>query len=380
LIDVIIVRSNSIVYDSPRVRKIGRSLAKMHSVLVLGWNREKHQTETIGSNNFRIELFNLKAPRGKASIVAYLPLFWIWVLVNLCRYKPDVVHACDLDTVLPCLLYKTIFGKKLVFDVCDRYAMAYISPRLRTIYSIVNHLEEKCVTKADVLITVSEKLLKSFPAIPQTVALVMNCADDEEISIELQDEKDNRQEIFRLVYVGNIVKNRGLKEIAMAMKNLDDVKLVMAGHILDKEIFDSLVKMPRVEYKGVLKYQDSINLICNSDVMMILYDPKIPNNIFSCSNKIFEAMMCGLPIITNVSSDIVKDEVNCGVSVDYDDVNQIKSAIIKLRNDPEMQKRFADNGRLAFLQKYNWKSMDGKLSQIYDALLSGQLKAESSLR
>ena len=156
---------------------------KLHSVLVLGWNREKRQTETIGSNNFRIKLFDLKAPRGKASLVAYLPLFWIWVFVNLCRYKPNVVHACDLDTVLPCLLYKTIFGKKLIFDVCDRYAMAYISPRLRTIYSIVNLLEEKCVTKADVLITVSEKLLKSFREKPETVAVVMNCSDDKEVSI-----------------------------------------------------------------------------------------------------------------------------------------------------------------------------------------------------
>jgi glycosyltransferase involved in cell wall biosynthesis len=380
LIDVTIVRSNSIVYDTPRARRIGMSLAKMHSVLVLGWNREKRQMESIGSNNFRIELFDLKAPRGKTSIVAYLPLFWIWVLVNLFRYKPNVVHACDLDTVLPCLLYKTIFRKKLVFDVCDRYAMAYISPRLRTIYSIVNLLEEKCVTKADVLITVSEKLLKSFRAKPETVAVVMNCSDDKEISIELQDEKDNRQEIFRLVYVGTIVKNRGLEEIAMAIKDLDDVKLVMAGHILDKELFDSLVKMERVQYKGVLKYQDSINLISRSDVMMVLYDPKIPNNIFSCSNKIFEAMMCGLPIITNVSSDIIKDEVNCGLLVDYDDVNQIKSAIIKLRNNRELQKKFADNGRQAYLQKYNWKNMESKLSEIYEGLLSDQLKAESSVR
>jgi glycosyltransferase involved in cell wall biosynthesis len=356
------------------------SLAKRNSVLVLGWNREKRQTETIGSNNFRIELFNLKAPRGKASIAAYLPLFWIWVLVNLCRYKPNVVHACDLDTVLPCLLYKTIFGKKLVFDVCDRYAMAYISPRLRTIYSIVNLLEEKCVTKADVLITVSEKLLKSFRAKPQTVAVVMNCSDDKEISIELQNEKDNWQEIFRIVYVGTIVKNRGLEEIAMAIKNLDDVNLVMAGHILDKELFDSLVKIPRVQYNGVLKYQDSINLICKSHVMMVLYDPKIPNNIFSCSNKIFEAMMCGLPIITNVSSDIIKDEVNCGVLVDYDDVNQIKSAIIELRNNLGLQKKFADNGRQAYLQKYNWKSMESKLSEIYEGLLCEQLKVESRVR
>ena len=90
-------------------------------------------------------------------------------------------------------------------------------------------------------------------------------------------------------------------------------------------------------------------------------------------------MMCGLPIITNVSSDIIKDEVNCGLLVDYYEVNQIKSAIIKLRNNRELQKKFADNGRQAYLQKYNWKSMESKLSEIYEGLLSDQLKAESSV-
>jgi hypothetical protein len=33
-----------------------------------------------------------------------------------------VVHACDLDVILPCYVYKKLFRKKLVFDILDRYA------------------------------------------------------------------------------------------------------------------------------------------------------------------------------------------------------------------------------------------------------------------
>jgi glycosyltransferase involved in cell wall biosynthesis len=369
LIDVIIVRSNSIVYDTPRVRKIGLTLAKMHSVLVLGWDREKIVTEPVGCNNLRMKLFDLKAPRGKASIVAYLPLFWMWIFVNLCRYNPNAVHACDLDTVLPCLLYKTIFRKKLVFDVCDRYAMAYISPKLKTIYSIVNLLEEKCVTKADVLITVSEKLLSSFRAKPERVSVIMNCSDYNSHRIDSWKKINNQRESFTLLYLGKIVRDRGLEEISKAMEGLNKVELIIAGHIVDKELLEALVKLPKIRYNGLLKYQETINLIYNSDVLMVLYDPKVPNNRFSYSNKLFEAMMCGLPIITNVSSDIVKDEVDCGIVVDYDDINQIKSAIITLRNDPELRKKLASNGRQAFLQKYNWKSMESKLFEIYQSLI-----------
>jgi hypothetical protein len=62
-------------------------------------------------------------------MIFYFPLFWTWVFIKLVIYRPKVVHAFDLDTVLPCYIYKKLFRKKLVFDIVDRYAITfYISP------------------------------------------------------------------------------------------------------------------------------------------------------------------------------------------------------------------------------------------------------------
>jgi glycosyltransferase involved in cell wall biosynthesis len=90
-------------------------------------------------------------------------------------------------------------------------------------------------------------------------------------------------------------------------------------------------------------------------------------------NKLFEAMMCGVPIITNVATEIV-NETQCGITVDYNDIEQIKEAIANLRDDPELRKRLGDNGRKAFLQKYNWAAMEQKLFKIYDSLLGKKTK------
>jgi hypothetical protein len=149
LVDIVITRSNSIIYD-PRVRKIARSLSKRYSMLILGWNREGLSKKKLTDNYIvDLKLFNLKAPFGKLSLVAYFPLFWMWILFKLFMYRPKVVHACDLDTVLPCYIYKIIFRRRLVFDVFDRYAMGYIpqflepgSPKFKTLYSLVNLFEE----------------------------------------------------------------------------------------------------------------------------------------------------------------------------------------------------------------------------------------------
>jgi glycosyltransferase involved in cell wall biosynthesis len=101
---------------------------------------------------------------------------------------------------------------------------------------------------------------------------------------------------------------------------------------------------------------------------MVLYDLKYSVADLSSPNKIFEGMMCGLPIITNMETKLV-NEVGCGIIVDYDDIDQIKAAVIRLRDNIELRRTLGNNGRRAFLQKYNWTRMEEQLHRIYEDLL-----------
>jgi glycosyltransferase involved in cell wall biosynthesis len=363
-----VIRSNAIVY-SPRVQKIVNSLQKRYSVLVLGWNRERVSREMAQNYLCKLELLNLRAPLGKLYLIAFIPIFWIWIFVKLAKMKPKVVHACDIDTIFPCYIYKIVFRKKLVFDVCDRFAMAYISPRFKLLYSTVNWLEELFARHSDVLVTVAEKLLGTFQRKPNQSAVIMNCSEImERVVTENGRNKERNTRVFTLVYTGNIVKGRGLDRISAAIKDLHDVGFVIAGKPLDKNLLHSLLQLPNVEYKGLMEHADTLNLDFDSDAMIILYNPNIPNNNFSMSNKLFEAMMCGLPIITNVSTEIVR-EVGCGTIVDYNDTNQIKAAIIELRDNPPLCQKLGNNGHEAYLQRYNWGIMEKKLLEVYENLL-----------
>ena len=82
-------------------------------------------------------------------------------------------------------------------------------------------------------------------------------------------------------------------------------------------------------------------------------------------------MMCGIPIITNVATEIV-NETQCGILVDYDNLIKMKEGIVKLRDNPELRKKLGDNGRNAFLQKYNWNAMEQKLYGVYGQLILNQ--------
>jgi glycosyltransferase involved in cell wall biosynthesis len=83
-------------------------------------------------------------------------------------------------------------------------------------------------------------------------------------------------------------------------------------------------------------------------------------------------MMCGKPIIVNdhtSMSDIVREE-KCGLIVSYGDVNSIKDAIVKLRNDLALREELGNNGRLAYEQKYSWKIMEKRLLAVYKNILN----------
>lgn len=374
--DIVVVRSaNSVIYD-PRVKKIIGSLGKRYSVLALGWDRQGVSQEFVREYMVKLKLFKLKTSFWKPSLarmitrlLLFFPIFWSWIFINLLRYRPKVVHACDLDVILPCYVYKKILRKKLVFDIFDRYAMVFIPPRYKILYNFVNSIEEIISLRTDaVIIAGGEKVLRTFIEHPKRSIVILNCPED--YHAVQNTEGSNAKGNITLVYTGGIRRGRGLENLSRISNELNNVFFVFAGPIMDKDVFDQL-QGPNLKYKGVLQPVDALGLEAQSDVIVALYDPLVSWNNITLPNKLFEAMMCGVPIITNIATEIV-NETQCGIIVDYDNVNQMKEGIVKLKDNPALRKRLGENGREAFLRKYNWSAMEQKLYRIYEQLILDQ--------
>jgi glycosyltransferase involved in cell wall biosynthesis len=373
LVDVVITRCNPVVYDI-RVFKMAGSLKKRYSVLALGWNRERVPREITSNYIVELKLCSLNAPYGKSLIhspkmVAYYVYFWIWLFIQLAKARPKVIHACDLDTVIPCYFYKLIFRNKLIFDVFDRYAIAFVPKKYKIFYSIVNFIEEFFSKKSNVLITISEKVLSTFHQRPKQCVIIFNCPEDYAI-----DKKNSREDgVLKIVYTGGIrSKTRGLESITSAIKDLPNVELVIAGWYIksDKQFLKQIRQIPNVKYMGILKPNDALILEACSDVMVALYDPTIQWHNITLPNKFFEAMMCGVPLITNVSPEFV-NSIGFGIIVQYDNIKQIRNAVVGLRDNRELRTNLGLNGRRAYLEKYNWMKMEEEIFQVYSSLVAG---------
>lgn len=367
LIDIILIKADPIMNQaSIRAALIIRSLSKKYSVLALGWNRGEG---TPNKTNL-LHVFNLSAPYGcTLRYIAFLPIFWTWIFIKLCIHRPKIIHACNLDTIVPCYVYKILFGCKLVFDIHDRYAMSFIHRNrgffYNKLYLFINSLEENFANKADLLISVYDKMFKTFKKKPANYVAIMICPEERVI---------NRSKIasnaFNLLFTGHVRRGRGLDKLLEIMEDLKDIELLIMGRVEDKNLLEKIYKISNCKYLGFLDHEKVLNLEQSSDATIALYDLNLETqHEYGMANKILEAMMCGLPVITNIAHEIIK-ETGCGILVDHDKPRQIKDAIITLRDNPELRMKLGNNGRRAFLEKYNWTVMEDKLLKSYGNLLT----------
>lgn len=312
-----------------------------------------------------IKRLEFRAPYGRFSLIAYYPLFWIWIFCNLLIYKPKFVHACDLDSLIPSYVFRILFSIKLVFDSFDRYAMAFIPPKYRAIYALVNMIENVLASKVDALVTVSKERSSTFGNYkPKCSEVILNCPEDKLEMIKRRSVSYSSGRLV-LVYAGRVSRDRGIFIIGKALQSLKDVHLILAGRICDDSI-ERFLKSPRTKYVGLLQYNKALELQASADIIPILYDPSVPINCVASPNKLFEAMMLGVPVITNVCSDVV-NQVGCGLVVEYDS-NSVKDAVLCLKNNSSLRKEMGANARIAFEKTYNWSSMEKKLLRLYHQL------------
>jgi glycosyltransferase involved in cell wall biosynthesis len=382
LTDVVIVRSNFIVYDTGLVRII-RSLSKRYSTVAFGWNREGRRSydidnlkkEILGKTSNRsigLKILKINAPiresllRNYLPLIVFLPIFWTWIFIYLVIYKPKIVHACDLDTVIPCYLYKKIFRKKMVFYIFDRFALTYIPKKFKMLYRTVHNIEEYCSNGSDTLITVGKKVLDTFERKPKCCAIILNSPED----YNLENKENCEDKSFRIVYGGHIMPDRGLENICSAITDLSNVEFYIYGPVIDKKLLGEIVSIPNVKYQGYLtSSHEYYKSIMKADAMIAVYSPNVESFSITMHNKTYEAMMCGIPLITNLSPEFVKD-TGFGIIVEYNNIDEIRSAIISLKEDPELCKKLGKNGRKAYLEKYSWKEEEKELYRIYDYLLA----------
>jgi glycosyltransferase involved in cell wall biosynthesis len=365
---VIILRSNEVDPD-PRVEKTAKWLSERYSVIILAWNRtmKSKPKECIADTGVIYRQSNPAAYGSGVLTLFALIKFNCWILNRLFKHRKSyaIIHACDLDTVIPGLIIARLFKKKLVYDIFDYFSAARGLEGFSG--KLVSHLENFCIRKSGAIIIVDQcRYAQLKTKLPQLHAIVYNVPDlPEQILAQ-------PVHINRIVYVGILQDHRFLKELCTVISKMPQWELYLAGFgALEEYITAQAQTYANIKYLGRISYQEGIELSKSAKVMIAIYDPELPNHQYASPNKFFEAMALGKIIIAanNTSIDKKVKSNKLGYTFDYHDKKEFAQLLFQIEKlDSAALAEISNNARLTSRRYYSPLIQKEKLILLYNKI------------
>lgn len=278
----------------------------------------------------------------------------------------DVVLCHNLNTLPIGIKLKKKMNCKLVYDAREiwGYMLKRDLPEVLANYYLFK--EKKLIDYVDYTITVNKPLKNYFSKLTKKpISIVMNCK--ELVSTHFMPSNNS---IFTVIYLGVLGKPRFLLELVDVMKGLPDVKCIIGGSGSKSDYINALIKkcqkVKNVEFIGRIPMEEVIPTTLKSDAVIHMIDPLDCNNTMGLANKQFEAMVCGRPVIISEGSYAgdLTNKLNCGLVIRRSK-KELKKAIEKLRDNPDICKKLGENALEAAIGEYNWSTQEKKLVNLF---------------
>lgn len=289
------------------------------------------------------------------------------------RFKPDVIHAHDLDTLELGSRLKFEFGIPLVYDsheiATDRNHHNQ-AQKLRA-----EKKESHLITKADFVIMVSNGCAQ-FTADKYGIplpAVIMNTPDYDPAEIQIRDLREQLnipENKMVLVHQGSLQKNRGVEQTIDAVRDIPNITYVIIGYGQHRPFLENYVVQAglseKVKFFGPVSADELIEWTASADIGICTIVGKTKSYLYSMPNKLFEYTMAGLPVVASNYPDMgaFVSENQMGITCDPESPTSIANAIKMLLEDPALREKLANGAKIA-RETFNWGNEQKKLLEIY---------------
>ena len=361
---IVFTRSNPISPD-PRVTRAADCLQRAgYFCKMLGWSRQREERE-MPSVSLQISrmYFPGRFGGGIFNLLGLL-VFNIWLFFKHMKIRPDLIHAFDLDTVLPALLASFILKNYVIYDIADWYAD---SRKIGFLRPVIEGLERWACKKARLVILPHENRLQQIGFTPQKLLIFYNAPEDkEEPCASLMHYPSGSY----FAYVGILQQDRGIPQI-IAAALAAGVNLIIAGFgpLADycKDVAD---REKRIIFCGKVSYNEALFIERNAIAILALYSPDLRNNHFAAPNKLYEAMMLKRPLITTKDitlGDFVESK-GIGAAVYYGDIGGLADVLVSLASRSDQCKDMGNKARHLYETQYSFSRQCRKLLAAYKQL------------
>jgi Glycosyl transferase 4-like domain len=160
---VLMLLSNCFNPD-PRVQAEARSLAQNgYEVLILAWDRERQRPMRELVDDILVERIRIRSVHNRgATQTFYIAAANAIMALRGLRYRFDVVHAHDFDTLPAAYFLGSPRRKPVIYDSHEDYAGMLHGFVPVWMQQCIRWVENRFVSRVDLLITVGERLRRHF--------------------------------------------------------------------------------------------------------------------------------------------------------------------------------------------------------------------------
>ncbi len=289
---------------------------------------------------------------------------------------PDVIHANDLNALIPAYAASRKLKCRLVYDSHEINTDNYTGKKNRSLWVYYHAMESRLVHKVDLMVSVSHAASDYFAKEYhiQKPMVITNCA----LASENVSQPAEKNEGFEVLNHGGFYAGRGydlMVEAAPLLKEYPEIRLALRGfgsieNQLHKRAED--LNATNVVFYPKVKVEELIPLAAGSMVGVAITEPVCLNFKLSVSNKLFEYAAAGLPVIM---SDIpehryLNEKFQFGLILPDNSPQSLADAVLRLYQNSELYQQLAENSK-RMSQELNWENEFARLIRAEREILKG---------
>ncbi len=321
---------------------------------------------------FCILLFETKARFFLRKLILIIKM-----LILGLRIQTDIYHANDLNTLFQGIFCAKFKRKKLIFD--SHEVNISRSGYDSKIYQIA---EKWLIYFPDCVIHENEtraKFIRRIYGFTPEVIYNYPFFDESQNKISLHEQLQISEDEPLLLYQGGLQIGRGLETLLEAVPYIEQGVVVFIGDgKLKRELIDMTEQRGltnRVKFLDKVPVQKLPSYTRNAYIGFQLLNNTCFNHFSAASNKLFEYMMAGVPVISCSFPEmkkVIKREGN-GILVNSESPESIAEAVNYLLQNPSIRQKMSENA-LTARKRYNWENEKIKFLRIYQKISEDEKK------
>jgi len=341
---------------------------------------EERRTDTplpVAITHIRVEA----GFRTGRRLLRAMPRFWWRAWGELRRFRPDVVHAHDLDTLPLAYAYGRATGACVIYDAREYYPGMVRDSVGAQGSALLEWLDRWLTPRADAVVTVGERLAERLRAMGGRVWVVHNsqarayAEPSAGLRAAIRREWGIPDEALVVIYVGYLNAERLIGPVVSAIGascsapdvGLSDVWLVVAGDGAQMdEIRAAAEGCERIKVLGWISLEDVASVVAASDVVYYGLNEQNANSTYFMPNLAFFALAAGRPLLTTPVGEVAEmvRREGCGLVLERVSAEAVREALEQLRR-PGVYATLAGRARFLSQQKYRWRVAASALLAAY---------------